>query len=168
MPSVNPTASSAALPLRDIHLPPAPAWWPPAPGWWLLVAVLLLVALGLVLLSRRSRRLRFRREALQKLAVLEKDLQLPPAKLLAELSTLLRRAMLCSFERKECAGLTGDNWLNFLDRGFKDSPFSSELGRCLAKGPYQPGCDYDRDALLALCRRRLKKLPAAPKQRRRS
>src|SRR5690606_27121013 len=27
---------AAAPDLRDIHLPPAPAWWPPAPGWWLL------------------------------------------------------------------------------------------------------------------------------------
>ncbi|WP_152413228.1 DUF4381 family protein, partial [Xanthomonas graminis] len=34
------------LPLRDVHLPPAPAWWPPAPGWLLLGAAVLL-ALGI-------------------------------------------------------------------------------------------------------------------------
>ena len=27
------------IPLRDIHLPGAVAWWPPAPGWWVLLAL---------------------------------------------------------------------------------------------------------------------------------
>ena len=29
---------AADLVLRDIHPPPATAWWPPAPGWWLVLA----------------------------------------------------------------------------------------------------------------------------------
>lgn len=38
--------------LRDIHLPSAP-WWPLAPGWWAVLAVLLLVAAGILWWLRR-------------------------------------------------------------------------------------------------------------------
>lgn len=164
MPGVDP---AAALPLRDIHLPPAPGLWPFAPGWWLLLALLLLLCLGLWLLLRRARRLRYRRQALQQLTELERNLQLSPSALLSALSALLRRAMLCTFDRQSCAGLSGEAWLLFLDQGFRDAPFSSGVGRCLGQGPYQQECNFDRVALLALCRRRLKKLPAAPRNRRR-
>ncbi len=168
MPGVDPAAVAEALPLRDIHLPPAPGLWPPAPGWWLLIALLVLLILGLCLLARRARRLRYRRQALRQLAELETDMQLPSAALLSALSALLRRAMLCAFDREECAALTGEAWLRFLDRDLRDAPFSSGSGRALGQGPYQPECDFDRAALLVLCRRRLKKLPAAPRHRRRS
>ena len=168
MPVADPAAFAAALPLRDIHLPSAPGWWPPALGWWLSAALLVLLVFGLFLLVRRIRRLGYRRQALRQLATLERDLKLPPAALLSALSSLLRRAVLCAFDREECAGLVGEDWLQFLDRGFRDAPFSSGSGRCLGQGPYQPVCDFDRAALLALCRRRLKKLPPAPCHRRRS
>ncbi|WP_432822643.1 DUF4381 domain-containing protein [Trichloromonas sp.] len=168
MPGVDPAAIAEALPLRDIHLPLAPGLWPPAPGWWLLTLLLALLILGFYLLARRARRLRYRRQALRQLAELEADRQLSPAALLSALSALLRRAMLCAFDREECAGLTGEAWLRFLDRDLRDAPFSTGHGRVLGQGPYQPECDFDRVALLALCRRRLKKLPAAPRQRRRA
>ena len=46
--------------LRDIHLPPAPAWWPPAPGWWMLVALVLLALVAAAWLWRRHRRQQMR------------------------------------------------------------------------------------------------------------
>ena len=65
---------AASLPngpkLRDIHLPPAPAWWPLAPGWWMLAALGLLALVAAGWLWRRHRRLRKRRSLL--LAELEK------------------------------------------------------------------------------------------------
>lgn len=158
---------AATLPLRDIHLPPAPGWWPPAPGWWGLLGLLLLLAISLFLLIRRTRRSAYRRQALRQLAALETDQQLSPAELLTALSALLRRAVLCAFDRKSCAGLSGEAWLQFLDRGFRDAPFSTGPGRCLEQGPYQPECSFDRAALLTLCRQRLQKLPAAPRSGRR-
>lgn len=42
--------------LRDIHLPPTPAWWPPAPGWWILAGLILLGLLVAGWLWRRRRR----------------------------------------------------------------------------------------------------------------
>lgn len=162
MPGVDP----AALPLRDIHLPPPPGLWPPAPGWWLLTALCVVLGIAVFLFIRPARRLRYRRQALRQLAELEKDGHLAPDALLAALSALLRRAVLCAFDREVCAGLTGEAWLRFLDQGLGGAPFSSGAGRVLEQGPYRRGCDFDRAALLALCRRRLKKLPPAPRRRR--
>ncbi len=39
----------AALPLRDIHLPPPVGWWPVADAWWWLLAAVALASLALAL-----------------------------------------------------------------------------------------------------------------------
>ena len=74
---------------------------------------------------------------------------------LAELSLILRRAALSHFPREEVAGLAGEAWLAFLDRGLepktKGGGFSSGAGRVLASGPYAPEPSVDADALRALC-----------------
>ncbi|MFC5742786.1 DUF4381 family protein [Dyella tabacisoli] len=59
LPAANtPVAPTTVGPvLRDIHLPPEPAWWPPAPGWWVL-AVLLLLLLAVVAWQLRKWRQR--------------------------------------------------------------------------------------------------------------
>lgn len=51
----------AALPLRDIHLPPPIGWWPLASGWWWLVAIVMLSVLALAVwrLPRGALRGRF-------------------------------------------------------------------------------------------------------------
>jgi len=153
-----------ALPLRDIHLPEAPGWWPPAPGWWLLAGLALVLLAGLGWLWRRHRRGRHRRLALREI---EKLSQLPAAELAAELSQLLRRAALCHFPRRDCAGLCGEAWLEFLDHPFPERPFSRGAGRALLEAPYRPEAGIDTQALLELCRRWLKRLPLAAGARRR-
>jgi len=162
MPAADPAKLAAELPLRDIHLPPAPGWWPPAPGWWLLAGLLVILALLLLFLWRRNRRLRYRRQALRRLTELEKN-EVPPGTLVAELSMLLRRAALCAFPEEGCAGLHGTAWLEFLDRSLKDGSFAAGAGRCLAVGPYQRSIEIERGALLHLCRRWLRRLPPTPR-----
>jgi len=162
-----PTAASIdpqTLPLRDIHLPDPVGWWPPAPGWWLLFGLTLLLLAVLVFFRRHRRRSRYRRLALREIDQLA---QLPPAELVAELSKLLRRAALCHFPHRDCAGLCGEAWLEFLDRPFRDHPFSKGIGRCLLEAPYRPELVADSRDLLALCRRWLKHLPlnAMPSRR---
>jgi hypothetical protein len=130
-----------------------------------MTALVLALAAVLYFLWQRYHRLRYRRQALRLLAELESDPQLPSAALLASLSVLMRRAILCTFERERCAALSGEAWLHFLDQGFADAPFATGVGRCLAQGPYQPDSDFDRAALLTLCRRRLQKLPAMQRSR---
>lgn len=150
------------LPLRDLHLPEAIGWWPPAPGWWLL-AGLLLLALGYRLMRAWQgwRRNAPRRAALAELARLQKDWQAEGnvMRLGTRLSELLRRAMLAYAPRQEVAGLTGTRWLEWLDRGLDDRPFSNGPGRTLAALPYRRSSedapDVDVEKLLDAVRRRL-------------
>ena len=150
------------LPLRDLHLPEAIGWWPPAPGWWLLLGAALVGAVFAArVLHRRHRRNAARRLALSELARLEKawELDRNTAALAAATSDLLRRAMLAYAPRDEVAGLTGREWLEWLDRGLERRPFSSGPGRSLEDLPYRDPArvpdEVDIDGLVAAVRRRL-------------
>ena len=126
------------LQLRDIHLPAAPDFWPPAPGWWLLAALFSgLVAWAAVLLWRQFR---IRRQRERILALLE-QVEHPTGRtvtpeFLAQLSVLIRRLALMRFPRQEIASLTGQDWLQFLDRSGGNGQFCGGPGRVLAQGPY--------------------------------
>jgi hypothetical protein len=138
--------------LRDIHLPPAPAWWPPAPGWWLVglagVAALALLARYLLVAWRRGRARRAAARALSELRRRHARGDCVDT-LTAELATLLRRAAMSRHPREQVAGLTGRAWLEFLDDEARQ--FSNGVGRCLVTAPYRRGESVDFPALLKLC-----------------
>jgi hypothetical protein len=144
------------MPLRDIHLPEAIGWWPLAPGWWLLLGLLVLLFIAVRWLVFYRRRRRLRRLALRRLDELS---TLTDAQLARSLSRLMRQAAISHFPHHEVAGLSGEIWLDFLDRPFDDQPFSSGAGRSLIDAPYRQMVAIDGVALISLCRRWLKKLP---------
>ena len=156
----------AALPLRDLHLPEPIGWWPLAPGWWIM---LLLVAGALVYLLWRAYKRRQqnapRRYALRELSRFEAEYRehRNPVTLGKQLSELLRRGMLAYAPRERVAGLTGEAWLQWLDRGLPVPYFHTEGGRSLLQLPYRdPEGDFsnvDMDALLSAVRMRLKTPP---------
>lgn len=151
------------LPLRDLHLPEAIGWWPLAPGWWFLIV---LAMLGLAyLLYKAFRNWRWnaaRRMALRELARVKGEYQngLDAVTLATELSELLRRTMLAYARRDEVAGLTGKRWLQWLDHGLDDAPFSSGSGQVLETLPYQNRDriedDVDVDGLIKAVQQRLR------------
>ena len=147
------------LPLRDIHLPATVSSWPWAPGWWLL--------LGLLVVGIFSAWQYWQGRRLQRLALtrLEQMAELPERELAPALSRLLRQAVISHFPQ-DYAGLSGQDWLKFLDRPFTDCPFTQGVGHCLLDAPYRPEAQLDRAALIALCRRWLKKLPPQPLRQR--
>ena len=150
------------IPLKDLHLPDAIGWWPLAPGWWLVIA-LLVIGLGLLLRSglRRRSRAAARRHALGQLkhcrsayADHGNSVQLG-----IEVSEILRRTMLAYAPRGDVAGLTGDEWLEWLDRDLAAPRFSQGAGRGLLELPYlDPAtvAEVDIDKLLAVVQERLK------------
>jgi hypothetical protein len=151
------------IPLRDLHLPEAIGWWPLAPGWWVLIGAALF---GLAYLLYRSycrwRANRPRRIALRELKKVQRDFQhgMDPISLSKELSQLLRRAMLAYAPRDEVGGLTGQRWLEWLDRGLEGKPFTSGAGRYIRLLPYLRRGDDDPEvdlpALIDTVRLRLR------------
>ena len=151
-----------ALPLRDLHLPDAIGWWPLAPGWWVVLAIVS-AALG-YLAWRLYKRWLFnapRRYALRELARLEAEYleHGNPVTLGKQLSELLRRGMLAYAPREEVAGLTGKEWLAWLDEGMPLPYFHTEGGKSLLNLPYRDPrgdfSDIDIDALISAVRMRL-------------
>ena len=148
--------------LRDIHLPPAPGLWPPAPGWWLVVLAL---GVGAALwIARRRIRRRPLRGALRELDALaaahaaNRDSVL----LACGISRLIRRYALWRFPLAAAGGLSGADWLRFLDRHGGTGDFMHGPGAVLETLPYRPpqqgNVDGEADtmALVALARRWLR------------
>lgn len=74
--------------------------------------------------------------------------------LAAEVSTLLRRICVSLWPREQVAGLTGEEWLRFLDQAQGGDEFARGAGRLLIQAPYRPGvAGAELDALMDLCER---------------
>ena len=150
------------IPLRGLHLPETVGWWPLAPGWWLLIAAAVIAA-GLLLRAwlRRRAHAAARRKALRQLEDSRSAYAYHnnPVTLGAEVSELFRRTMLAYAPRAEVAGLTGDEWLAWLDRDLDEPRFRRGAGRSLLDLPYRNpesvADDVDIDGMLAAVRERL-------------
>lgn len=130
-------SAPTSLPLRDVQLPPSPAWWPPAPGWWMVLgAVLLVAALLWAWQARRRRRrqgwIRVFDEAIAQSAT--------PVEEVAAIAALLRRAARVRQPGAEL--LQGPAWLEFLDEPGSRA-FSDGDGRLLLDGGYRPQVDAE-------------------------
>lgn len=139
--------------LRGYHLPEPVGWWPPAPGWWLLVLLgLALVAAAVHLLARRYRRGVAARAARTELRALRASFirDGDTVALARGVSRLLRRFALVRFPRRRVAGLTGDDWLAFLDDQGGNGRFLKGPGRRLTDAPYLPAADLPADELTDL------------------
>lgn len=146
-----------SLDLKDIHLPDTIGWWPPAPGWWLLLLASILILFAASIIFRRLTA----KTAIKHAQKLLKQLRNQPGdrlETLTTLSALLRRTAISATTRSEVAGLRGQAWLEYLDRGLPDAPFSQGVGHCLADAHYRKSepDDVDLEALFNLCERWLK------------
>ncbi|MCE8517269.1 DUF4381 domain-containing protein [Ruegeria pomeroyi] len=114
--------------------PPPPVSMLPQTAGWAVLAVLAGVAVvyGLWRWWRHYHANRYRRAALAALARAGGD---PVA-----IAEVLRRTALVAFPRHEVAGLSGTEWLVFLDRtGGGGTAFTQGPGQALASAPYRSG-----------------------------
>jgi hypothetical protein len=126
--------------LHDIVVPEAIAWTPQTVGWYVLLAVVLAIAARVVVVRRRRRIAnRYRREALDALAVIESHVRVREvrAEALARLPALLKRVALSAASRADVASLTGERWLRFLDAGYGGDGFTRGPGRLLPTLAYR-------------------------------
>lgn len=152
------TTASTAIPapssgptLRDIHLPPAPAWWPPAPGWWIvMVLVLAGCALGLWLWGRQRRRHACERALLAEVDALVAQHGQEAQHLAAGLHALLRRAALRLDAGAAQRG--GDAWRTMLAAVTTEASTLDAL-MSLETAMYRPESSLDVEAAAAAVRR---------------
>jgi len=66
---------------------------------------------------------------------------------------LVRRVAISVSPRAKAAGLTGRQWLEFLDASVKGLPFSEGIGQLLADAPYRktPPTELEVSQLIDLC-----------------
>ncbi len=123
--------------LRPVHEPEPISWWPPAIGWWMVVILIpLLIALTYWLYRRITRKTAIK-SAQKLLLTIKQDNRSANRQKLESLSALIRRVAISTSARTECAGLTGNQWLTFLDNTMKGHPFSQGIGKLLTEAPYR-------------------------------
>ncbi len=156
------------LDLKDIHLPEPISWWPVAPGWWLLLTGLVLLAVIIFFIKKAHQSKQLNREINIEIREIKTQFSRTKNKyeLAQSLSILLRRSSISCYSEKEVSGLTGEQWLTFLDNtssktnNFSNSEkFQSKTGNALIVAPYLPktsNFDFDAQALLRLCENWLK------------
>lgn len=144
------------LPLRDIHLPEAIEAGEMAIGGWILLILISLILWFCYLLYKRMIRKTAIKTAKKQLKILKIDHAQTGGKKLKIMSALIRRVAISLDSRSDCAGLTGDAWLAYLDRSLGENAFSRGSGKILILGPYQKKTDVDIDALVVLTERWLK------------
>ena len=156
----NPTLNKPPLELRDIHLPEPISWWPVAPGWWLLVASLVLIIIVFFIVRKIYINRQLKRDISAELENIKQQFQATQNKsqLAKSLSILLRRACITYYPTDHIAGLTGSDWLLYLDStksgSSSEKKFQSDIGQILLKAPYLPGdteLEFDTQALIKLC-----------------
>ena len=114
--------------LADPAEPAAVAMTPQTPGWTVLGVLFALLLAGLAWRAvRRWRANAYRRAALAELQRAGDD---PAA-----IAEVLRRAALAAWPRERVAGLSGGDWLAFLD-ATGGGGFSDASGQVLAQAPY--------------------------------
>lgn len=146
-----------ALALKDIHLPAEPGLWPLAWGWWLLFSLIAVLGLALWWLLRRYRQQRQFRLAAQNLNEIVFNPHHNPQEKQVALSQWLRQVAIYSAGREQVAGLTGQDWQAYLDRGLPDQPFTQGIGKLLTNAySAAPITGWDNQALYGLCQRWLK------------
>lgn len=143
-----------SLPIRDVHLPPAPAAWPPGPLAWLLIALAVVALVGILWwFSRVIRRVIRRRRWLAAFDQAVAEGETGPGRLAAA-SKMLRRLALAV--DPQAAVSREDAWLRWLDGRDQSRPFSSGAGRLFELGPFRAEVDdAAAEEALQVARRRL-------------
>lgn len=134
--------------LRPLHTPHPISWWPPAPGWWIIGALAVIIP---ALFWWYLRRTRLRRTALGELKEIRAMAGSTEEKV-RNLALLLKRYVLVLYPEKEVAGLTGEDWLRFLDEklGQSPGPFQQGAGRVFGTSLYGEKIESDCEQLCSL------------------
>lgn len=131
-----PQAQQLLEQLHPIATPEPAGWWPLAPGWWLIIALSLAVAAAIIYAAvNKSRRKRYRKEALALLTQLAQQRQ--PS--IADINAVLKRTALYAYprERNDIARSYGQAWVAWLNSHCKQPIFEGAPAQLLSEHAYR-------------------------------
>ena len=124
--------------LKDINGLDKISWWPLATGWWILLGLIIILWISIVF----YRRYRARKEASWQAQVKSLFTDLHDLKTTKEkaaaLSELMRRLAIHKYGRQSCAGLEGNEWLEWLAQHDPKDFDWFENAKILIEAPYMP------------------------------
>ena len=144
--------------IDEIILPEAVSLWPVAIGWQVLgVVVFAFLLIQSVRLTKRWWHNRYRREALRQLTSVRQQTGNELIDVVAVLPHFLKVTALQAYPRRQVAGLSGQEWLRFLDAHCEGLSFTSGVGSKLTSVAYLPReqwqlNDHDSDSLIHMSR----------------
>ena len=109
--------------LKEIALPESVSYFPQTPAWYVLFGVIVVLILFFLWKQyKHYQNNKYRRVALTELSKIKSE------KTFVEIPELVKRVALVFSDRNEIASLSGDTWLEFLNKSYKGNGFSSEAG----------------------------------------
>jgi hypothetical protein len=141
------------LQLRDIQAPPEPAWWLLAPGHLAVLGLVILLLSGGWLILKHRRANRLAKLAEYELQLIKSDFHhhKDPRQLATRLSCWLKQVALQAYPARQLQSLSGQAWLEFLDKSLGDSQFTRGCGQVFGAAVYRPQITLDADQVFALC-----------------
>lgn len=147
------TVDELLLQLQDIVPPPEPAWWLMSPAQILLAAGIIVILASAWLLIRLRRRYLLASSARRELQALRLEFERDrdSMSLAINLSRWIKRVALQAFPGNDLEGISGDRWLDYLDRSLGEKRFSAGIGNVFGKAIYGPQFETNGELLLELC-----------------
>ncbi len=109
--------------LKEIALPEAISYFPQTPAWYVLFGVIVVLILFFLWKQyKHYQNNKYRRVALTELSKIKSE------KTYEEIPELVKRVALAFLDRNEIASLSGETWLEFLNKSYKGNGFSSDAG----------------------------------------
>ena len=134
--------------LRDVIPPPEPGFWPPAIGWWTIAILLVAISVGFMYLLNMAKARHARQHLTRDIS---NAATLESGQVAVRLSILMRKVAMKRFPQSSVAGLTGEEWLEFLDQSGETDQFTRGPGRLLTTAPYDRHSVTDVEALVRVC-----------------
>ena len=120
--------------LSDIEGLDSISWWPPAIGWWLVAAIIVVLISTVMVLYKRRRDFKrsWKQSSLNELKALKNKLNDSNGdEIIADLAEILRRIIIHTYPRRECASIEGEKWLKWLQNNDKNNFPWLEKGQLL-------------------------------------